>query len=204
MTPKSQRIGIAIIAVVMLVGTMGSFAMFILANDNNMNEIERQQAESLAELERQEREVEELSEKYIEDFKEYSKRAKAFDPKSVGDEVKYTDLKKGEGEAISEGSFYRAYYLGWNPKGKVFDSSFTDDEESLGSPLVHLGGGVWEFPGGMTGGVIEGWGEGMAGMKVGGVRELTIPSDMAYGEVGSGADIPADTPIKFVIMVIEG
>ena len=39
-------------------------------------------------------------------------------------------------------------------------------------------------------------------MKVGGVRELTIPSDMAYGETGSGEDIPANTPLKFVVMAI--
>ena len=39
-------------------------------------------------------------------------------------------------------------------------------------------------------------------MNVGGIRELTIPSDLAYGETGSGDDIPANTPIKFVMMVI--
>ena len=39
-------------------------------------------------------------------------------------------------------------------------------------------------------------------MKVGGVRELTIPSDLAYGETGSGDSIPANTPLKFVIMTI--
>jgi hypothetical protein len=39
-------------------------------------------------------------------------------------------------------------------------------------------------------------------MKVGGVRELTIPSDKAYGEAGSGDKIPANTPLKFIVMVI--
>jgi len=39
-------------------------------------------------------------------------------------------------------------------------------------------------------------------MKVGGVRELTIPASLAYGEQGSGADIPANTPIKFILMII--
>jgi hypothetical protein len=50
--------------------------------------------------------------------------------------------------------------------------------------------------------VIKGWTDGTVGMKVGGVRELTIPSDQAYGATGSGTNIPPNTPLKFVIMVI--
>ena len=50
--------------------------------------------------------------------------------------------------------------------------------------------------------VIEGWQKGIVGMKIGGIRELTIPSDLAYGETGSGEDIPANTPLKFIVMAI--
>jgi hypothetical protein len=42
----------------------------------------------------------------------------------------------------------------------------------------------------------------MKGMKIGGVRELTIPSDKAYGETGSGDNIPPNTPIRFIVMAI--
>lgn len=63
------------------------------------------------------------------------------------------------------------YYIGWNPDGiKIFDQSI--DGETLKSPLSLDGVGVSD--------VIVGW-KGLLGMKVGGVRELTIPSDMAYG-----------------------
>jgi FKBP-type peptidyl-prolyl cis-trans isomerase FkpA len=50
--------------------------------------------------------------------------------------------------------------------------------------------------------LIQGWKEGMKGMKIGGIREITIPSDKAYGESGQGDDIPANTPLKFVVMAI--
>jgi FKBP-type peptidyl-prolyl cis-trans isomerase len=49
--------------------------------------------------------------------------------------------------------------------------------------------------------MIEGWNQGVLGMKIGGVRELTIPAELAYGETGSGK-IPANSPIKFVLMTI--
>ena len=50
-------------------------------------------------------------------------------------------------------------------------------------------------------GLIEGWKEGMKGMKIGGVRELTIPSDKAYGEQGSDSIAP-NMPLKFLVMAI--
>ena len=56
-------------------------------------------------------------------------------------------------------------------------------------------------------GVIEGWREGIKGMKIGGVRIITIPSEKAYGETGSkdatGKEtIPANTPLKFLVMAV--
>ncbi len=50
--------------------------------------------------------------------------------------------------------------------------------------------------------LIPGWAEGVIGMRVGGVREITIPSDLAYKDQGSGNDIPPNTPIKFIVYVI--
>ncbi len=44
--------------------------------------------------------------------------------------------------------------------------------------------------------------KGVVGMKIGGVREITIPAAQAYGEAGSGEDIPANTPLKFILMII--
>jgi FKBP-type peptidyl-prolyl cis-trans isomerase len=107
----------------------------------------------------------------------------------VGDKVTTRDIKAGDGAEITADTKYQAYYTGWNPKGVVFDSSIKG--ESLGAPIdtsqISL---------------IQGWNEGVVGMKVGGVREITIPSDLAYGEQGSGDTIPPNTPIKFVVMII--
>lgn len=202
MTPKAQRIGILVIAVVMVVGTLGSFAMLILANDNAKKEQDQLMQEYQEQLEKDQKQAEELSKQHYPVLKKYEDRATTFDADKVGDEVTHVDLKKGNGETITDDVTYRMYYMGWNPKGKVFDSSFESDGKSLKAPLTHLGGGVWEFAGGQTGGVIEGWTKGVKGMKIGGVRELTIPSDLAYGETGSGEDIQPHMPLKFVIMAI--
>lgn len=190
MTPKAQRIGIIVIAVVMILGTLGSFAMFILANDNNARQQERESQELQEQMVEQRRESDALSAEYIGEFKEYEDRPAAFDADAVGDAVTYVDLKEGDGEEITADFInYRAYYMGWNPSGVVFDSSIAGDR--LNPPLDLSQ---------MT--LIEGWYEGVQGMKIGGVREITIPSDLAYGEAGQGEDIPPSTPIKFIVMAI--
>jgi FKBP-type peptidyl-prolyl cis-trans isomerase len=195
-TPKSQRIGIWIIAVVMIIGTVGSFAVMILANKNAKIDEEQQNklyAEYQKKAEEQQKktdaEATELSSKYFAGFKQYQGTPAVFDVKTVGDKVVTNDLAQGDGATLTKDTKYQAYYIGWNPKGKTFDSSF--DGEKLKAPLdTSL----------MS--TISGWQQGVVGMKVGGVREITIPSDLAYGETGSGNDIPPNTPIKFIVMVV--
>jgi FKBP-type peptidyl-prolyl cis-trans isomerase len=194
MTPRAQRIGILVIGFVMVIGTLGSFVMLILANNNAATQQDRLTKEYQEMLEKQQKEVaeqtKELSDTYYSTFKEYENRPAAFDAESVGDTVTTVDLKVGDGEAITkDATNYRAYYIGWNPKGVVFDGSI--DGDSLKLPLDLTQGRL-----------IEGWYAGVDGMKIGGVREITIPSDLAYAETGRGDDIPPNTPIKFVIMII--
>lgn len=190
MTPTAQRIGIIVITFVLIVGTLGSFAMMILANENQTNEQEQLQQEYQEMLEQQQKEAEELSATYYNEFKQYESRVAPFDAATVGDSVTFIDLKEGSGETITkEFTNYRAYYIGWNPAGKIFDSSI--DGDSLKAPLDLSQ---------MT--LIPGWYDGVEGMKINGVREITIPAALAYGETGQGEDIPANTPIKFVIMAI--
>lgn len=194
-TTRGQRITLWFIAILMLVGTVGSFAMMVIANENDQkdqakaNEMKAAyQAEYQDYQDKLGVQAKQLSDKYYSQFSKYSSNVKAFDKNSVK-ELSKKDLLVGKGEKItSESSFY-AYYIGWNPEGTIFDQSIKGD--SLKMP--------YEVTPGM---VIQGWTEGVDGMRVGGVRELTIPSDLAYGESGSGDNIPPNTPLKFIIMII--
>lgn len=194
-TTKAQQIGIWIMAAIMAIGTLGSFVVIVLANDNQQadskrfNELSAQyQKEDEAYQQKKATQAESLSKQYFETFNAYASRPAAFNKDGVK-ELQKEDLVVGTGEELKSDSSFSAYYIGWNPDGKVFDSSI--DGQSLKEPIAVVPGGV-----------IKGWSEGVAGMKVGGVRELTIPANLAYGEQGSGEDIPANTPLKFVIMVI--
>lgn len=190
-TKKSQRIGIWIIAIAMVVGTVGGFAAMMVAPGNEAKEkaaLESAQAEWEA---AQQAQANDLSEKYYEMFTQYENRVGVFDAAAVS-ELKTEDLAAGDGEEIKGDTKVAMYYIGWNPDGKIFDGSI--DGEKLKDP----------FPvdGPATTSVIEGWQKGLVGMRIGGVRELTIPSSMAYGEAGSGEMIPPNTPLKFIVMAI--
>lgn len=190
---RSQKIFIWVIAVTMLVGSIGTYFLMILANDNaslDQQRLQEAQAEYTQAYQEYQEEVQaqaqEMSSKYYDDFKKYEDRVDTFSADDVS-ELKKNDIVKGDGEEITQDSTFLAYYIGWTPDGKVFDSSL--DEDGLKLPFAVSPGGV-----------IVGWTEGLAGMKKGGVRELTIPSEQAYGEEGGG-DIAPNTPLKFIVMV---
>jgi FKBP-type peptidyl-prolyl cis-trans isomerase len=194
-TKQSQRIAIWVIAIMMAVGTIGSFLIIILQNDNSQSDQARL-TELMSAYQMQTEEYQskidvqtaELSDQYFAEFATYSDRPAAWDGDDVT-ELKKNDLKVGDGADITAESSFTAYYLGWTPDGKVFDGSIGDDK--LRAPFEVVPGGV-----------IEGWTEGAVGMKVGGVRELTIPSELAYGESGNGDTIAPNTPLRFIIMII--
>lgn len=179
----------------MIVGTIGSFAMIVVANENSQrdqariealtSEYQLQYSEHQAKLDAQ---TEELSAKYYETLKAYTSRVAPFNKGSV-EELVTEDLVVGTGDDITVESSFTAYYIGWNPDGKIFDQSI--DGDRLKEPYMVTAGTV-----------IDGWSLGAEGMRVGGIRELTIPSDLAYGSTKKSDDIPADTPLKFVIMII--
>lgn len=192
-TKTSQRIGIWVIAVVMLIGTIGSFAVIILANENQKVDQQKQEelqqkynkimTEYQAKVDKQ---AEKLSSKYYAEFSQYKSHPAAFDASGVKELAK-EDLKVGDGEEVKADKGHVAYYIGWNPSGKVFDQSIDGDKLKAPFPIDNA---------------IPGWKEGAEGMKVGGVRMITIPADKAYGEQGSGADIPPNTPLRFIMFVI--
>lgn len=102
--------------------------------------------------------------------------------------LQFYDIKEGDGATPEEGQTVIVHYTGWLEDGTKFDSSL-----DRGQPF--------SFPLG-TGSVIAGWDEGVATMKVGGMRQLRIPADLAYGEGGSG-NIPPGATLIFDIELID-
>jgi len=105
------------------------------------------------------------------------------------------DVKVGTGAEAKTGQTVSVHYTGWlydpsaaDKHGKQFDSSRT-----RGTPF--------QFPLG-AGRVIKGWDQGVAGMKVGGQRTLTIPAEMGYGARGAGGSIPPNATLVFDVELI--
>jgi peptidylprolyl isomerase len=101
----------------------------------------------------------------------------------------YWDIRVGTGEAAKEGSRVRVHYTGWLASGKKFDSSV-----DAGTPFdFRIGDGE----------VIKGWEEGVAGMRVGGKRQLRIPPALGYGAEGTpGGPIPPNANLIFDVQLL--
>jgi FKBP-type peptidyl-prolyl cis-trans isomerase len=102
--------------------------------------------------------------------------------------LKYVDQVVGTGEVAVAGKTVSVHYTGWLENGKKFDSS-VDRGQPFSFPL---GGGR----------VIKGWDEGVQGMKVGGKRKLTIPSNLGYGPQGAGGVIPPNATLIFDVELL--
>ncbi|MDO8914487.1 MAG: FKBP-type peptidyl-prolyl cis-trans isomerase [Coriobacteriia bacterium] len=94
----------------------------------------------------------------------------------------------GTGAEAVSGKTVSVHYTGWLTDGTKFDSSV-----DRGTPF--------EFQLGQ-GRVIRGWDEGVAGMKIGGKRKLTIPPEMGYGARGSGSVIPPNATLVFDVELL--
>jgi len=98
------------------------------------------------------------------------------------------DLVEGSGAAATAGQHVTVHYTGWLTDGTKFDSS-----KDRGDPF--------DFPLGARH-VIAGWDEGVQGMKVGGTRKLTIPSQLGYGARGAGGVIPPNATLVFEVELL--
>ncbi len=99
------------------------------------------------------------------------------------------DLTVGEGPEAAPGQRVQVHYTGWLEDGTRFDSSLDRNEPFAFS----LGAGQ----------VIPGWDQGVAGMRVGGRRRLTIPPALGYGSRGAGGVIPPDATLVFEVELLE-
>ena len=102
--------------------------------------------------------------------------------------LRYFDIVEGDGAEATTGSTVTVNYTGWLTDNVKFDSSVDS-----GQPTPFTLG---------VGQVIPGWDEGVAGMKVGGIRQLVIPAELAYGETGSGM-IPPGATLVFEVELLD-
>lgn len=179
----------------MTFGTILSFLVMIVSSQNSVDDnksLKEKYAKYQTAVSEYQTKItsqsKDLSDKYYEKMEVYSTYPAAFDKNSVT-QLGIKDLAIGDGEEVNSSTKYSAYYIGWNPDGKVFDESIDSSTKELKTPI-------------QGGNLIAGWNEGVIGMKIGGVRELTIPSEKAYGDKAQGDLIPANTPLKFIVMLI--
>ena len=103
-------------------------------------------------------------------------------------DLKIEDLNVGTGAEAVAGKTVNVHYTGWLTNGTKFDSSV-----DRGQPFsFSLGAGQ----------VIQGWDKGVAGMKVGGKRKLTIPPELGYGARGAGRVIPPNATLVFEVELL--
>jgi FKBP-type peptidyl-prolyl cis-trans isomerase FkpA len=102
--------------------------------------------------------------------------------------LRYQDVEPGTGPAAQSGQKAKVHYTGWLTSGQKVDSSKDRNDP-------------FEFTLG-AGQVIKGWDEGVAGMKVGGTRRLTIPPELGYGARGAGGVIPPDSELIFEVELL--
>ncbi len=125
--------------------------------------------------------------------------------------LKYTDTKTGDGATAAAGNKVSVHYTGWlfnnGAKGTKFDSSvdrgrlFNNGAKGTKFDSSVDRGQPFQFTLGAHQ-VIAGWDEGVAGMKVGGKRTLTIPPELGYGARGAGGVIPPNATLIFDVELL--
>ena len=197
-TSPKQRIFIIIIAIIMLGSMIAGYAAIVISGSAG------QQTETAEIDDAKVAEYEEAYNAKLAEFKEETKKdyerfmryesgvVKGYNETSANEGgVVKKDVREGSGDKITENN-YLAYYVGWCADETIFDSSFDDNDNPTSFAKI-LDPSL---------GMIEGWTQGVEGMKLGGIREITIPGELAYGdsmEICGGTN----KPLKFLVMAVE-
>ncbi len=107
---------------------------------------------------------------------------------AMSQDLQIEDLQAGQGDEAASGATVDVHYTGWLTDGSKFDSSL-----DRGQPFSFTLGARQ---------VISGWDQGVAGMKVGGKRKLTIPPELGYGDRGAGGVIPPGATLIFEVELL--
>lgn len=202
-TSWRQRLVIIVIAVLLLGSTIATYVFIVLSGNSNTDSTNDEQIAQLSEqYEAKQAELDEaakpLSDKYFPTFSKYQSQIKAYNETSATNAVlKTEDLLAGTGKELTDGDKdYLAYYVGWCADGTIFDSSFDNVGNESEQDATYL-----KSPLDPSNGLIDGWEQGIVGMKLGGVRVITMSGDLAYGETREICG-GYNKPLKFLVMPI--
>lgn len=197
-TSVKQRIIIGAIAVIMVGTFIASYAAIVISGGKSGSGAtsgisEEKKAAYEAVYQEKLSEFKSLTKSDFDKFVAYKDEVKAYNEASANTGgVQTKDLLVGSGRTLEEGDTdYLAYYIGWCADESVFDSSF-DDAKSPTSFKMALDASQ---------GLIEGWSVGVVGMRIGGIRRITIPGELAYGnarEICGGYS----KPLRFIVMAV--
>lgn len=196
-TTWKQRVVSIVVAVILLGTTMAAYIALIInkgeapvVKNPKAHELELKLKEESAKLDSR---VSELSKQYYARLLRFRPEVKAYNAAAAnGSGVKTRDLELGSGDALTEKSAdYLAYYIGFCPDESIFDTSFNskDNPTSLRAPI-------------QGGNLIAGWNKGIEGMKLGGIREISMPGELAYGETREICGMK-NSPLKFIVLTFR-
>lgn len=200
-TSPKQRIFIILIAIFMVGSIVASYAAIVIngsqgsATTAESGEVDEAKVEEYKEAYDQiQAEFSEATKADYDKFSRYKTEIKAYNETTANSEgVQTKDLEKGSGREITEGDTdYLAYYVGWCADESIFDSSYDDNKNPKAFAKI-LDASL---------GMIEGWNIGVEGMRLEGIREVTVPGELAYGdsmEICGGKN----KPLKFLIYAKE-
>lgn len=202
-----QRVVIIVVAILLLGSTVLTYMFIVMSSNSSKRSAEERIAALEEELTAKQDEyvaaAEALSPEYFDTLKPYLSQIKSYNAASANAaKLQINDLKEGTGKQLGENDTdYMAYYIGWCPDGSLLDSSFNyaEDDEAKTTPLS-LKQPIFKPS---KGSMIDGWEQAVIGMKLGGVRWVSIPGEMAYGDTqGDKYCGMTNAPLRYVIMAL--